>query len=31
LLGLTGMRNDLVSDADRVAKDYAGVITLAHG
>jgi hypothetical protein len=31
LSGLTGMINDLVSDADRIAEDYAGIITLAHG
>jgi hypothetical protein len=31
LPGLTGMVNDPVSDADRIPKDYAGVITLAHG
>jgi hypothetical protein len=31
LSGLTGMVNDLVSDADRIAKDYAGIIALAHG
>jgi len=31
LPGLTGMLNDLVSDADRITKDYAGIITLAHG
>jgi hypothetical protein len=30
LSGLTGMLNDLVSNADRLAKDYAEIITLAH-
>jgi hypothetical protein len=25
------MLDDLVGDADRIAKDYAGIITLAHG
>ena len=28
LPGLTGMLNDPVSDADRIAKDYAGIIIL---
>jgi hypothetical protein len=31
LPGLTGMLNDLVGDADWIAKGYAGIITLAHG